>query len=655
MSVVVDQFLHGYSNGHRLLASSWRPDPDLAARLLSHTDAPAPAGTRLLASLPLPERDAWALTSVWAAEEITRPGSVWGHTLLLDREALVNLQGAGGLLGALRRPRPGEDLTPYRDAVSIDDISEDLDEESAMGLAPSILLATYGWPGRSTAVLMEDLEGAARVLMAIWQRQWPALRAEFRFRTRQRLGEEASGGIEVARRPSRRPVSERIDLAADGVPVSAAPPWLALLCAELTHGATPLQEFLREFGPEAPSGRSDLPALTRIEEALRSSPDIPIQAVSLLARSYPEPGQMEGLKAELLGGGRAGRGREEEARLALALRHAPALPWGRLQVARRLEALWLEGRRDAVITLLLDAMREHPGLAPELLEPLARAAEPSAIASLAETQPGLAATLLRLNPKPLGAEALWSSVEPWQRPLLKAIADAGIELPARPFLDHAGDATIAEALKLGLVDATEVAMAVSSEASDANLGRWRELLWGARKEIEAALRARVGGRWQEAALAVAAPARADRRVVVGHSASFPEHFGGMGLVVRLRVAAAIFDAAGAGTIDRAAVGKSFATLHAATGKKLLAASLGDYFPTLEDADGKIRADLRERLVELVVEEGWEAPDIAHALTDAGPGAGKVRELTPKKSELRKLMNTSWKLVVKGVDLARRLT
>lgn len=226
MSVAVDQFLHGYSNGHRLLASSTRPDSRLAARLLSHSDAPAAGETRLLASLPLPEWDAWALTCVWAAEEVGRPGSVWSHTLLLDRAALGDLRGAAGLLAALRRPAQREGLGAYRVRLEVEDRSEDIVDEAALALAPSIVLAAYGWPGLPTAVIAEDLESAGRVLVAIWQRQWPELRAAFRFRTRRRLGDEAGSGVEVASRPARRPVAGRIELPAGQVSLEEAPSWL---------------------------------------------------------------------------------------------------------------------------------------------------------------------------------------------------------------------------------------------------------------------------------------------------------------------------------------------------------------------------------------------------------------------------------------------
>jgi GTPase-associated protein 1, N-terminal domain type 1 len=651
LSVVVDQFLHGYSNGHRLLASSRRPEPELASLLLSHSDAPAAADTSLLASLPLPRDGAWALSCVWAAEEIERPGSVWTHTLLLDRKALGELRGAEGLLRAFRRPSFEDDLQTYREALRIDQDSLDLASNADLSLAPSIVLATYGWPGRSTAVITEDLESAARVLMAVWQRQWPALRAEFRFRTRQRLGEEESGGIEVARRSSRRPVDDRIDLLVEDGLSGVAPSWLDPLCEELRHSTSPLEEFLRVFGPEAPSGRSDLPALTRIEQALRVSHASPAEAVSLLARSYPRPGQMEGLKLALLGPGKSD---DEEASITLALDYAEVLPWSKLHVPRRLGELWVEGRHDLAISLLLKAFRERPELTAELLEPLAAAAEPSMVAALATAEPALAGALLRLEPRPLASEALWAAPRVWQQPLLMAIAEAEIELPARSFLEHADDEAIASALSLGLVSVSKVARTIAVEASDRNLERWSDLLGERQREIATTLANAKPGRWQEVALAVAASAPADRALLSRHASTLAEHFEQMGSTVRLRSAAAIFSSAGAEAIERMAVGKSFATLHRATGKKLLAAGLTDYFPQLKLAEGKIGADLRERLVQLVVEENWEAPEIAYALENAGPGAGKVRELTPKKSDLRKLMNASWKLAKKGVDLAKRI-
>src|SRR4051794_284651 len=85
------QALYGYDDGHRLLASSVEldgVDQHLLARQTDSPDAGTPGWEALLAGYPLPSgRYAWTMT--WPAPEMSRPGCVWTHVLILDLAALT--------------------------------------------------------------------------------------------------------------------------------------------------------------------------------------------------------------------------------------------------------------------------------------------------------------------------------------------------------------------------------------------------------------------------------------------------------------------------------------------------------------------------------------------------------------------------------------
>src|SRR4051794_15361904 len=86
------QALYGYDDGHRLLASSVElssADEHLLARQTDSPDAGTPGWQELLAGFPLPSgRYAWTMT--WPAPELSRPGCVWTHVLVLDPSATAN-------------------------------------------------------------------------------------------------------------------------------------------------------------------------------------------------------------------------------------------------------------------------------------------------------------------------------------------------------------------------------------------------------------------------------------------------------------------------------------------------------------------------------------------------------------------------------------
>src|ERR1700722_18657090 len=113
-AVVVGQTLHGYSDGHRLIAAS---AVDVTSRdaktMLVMSDASGPS-TRTsslgyLTGYPLVESGLYALARTWSAPEMPRPGCVWTHTLLIDFSDLAVLTSMSELLGAFRRPGSGMD------------------------------------------------------------------------------------------------------------------------------------------------------------------------------------------------------------------------------------------------------------------------------------------------------------------------------------------------------------------------------------------------------------------------------------------------------------------------------------------------------------------------------------------------------------------
>ena len=93
--VNIHQFLHGYDDGHRLLAGSRELARQAAKTLLVMSDlagqGEGPSEDGYLTGYPLSGDGTYALTRTWLAPEMSRPGCVWSHTLLIDFSDLANI------------------------------------------------------------------------------------------------------------------------------------------------------------------------------------------------------------------------------------------------------------------------------------------------------------------------------------------------------------------------------------------------------------------------------------------------------------------------------------------------------------------------------------------------------------------------------------
>lgn len=86
--IEVNQAVHGYQEGHRLLCSSTLVDQKDSKTMVIMSDASGPGSTipdsGYITGYPLANSGIYAFARTWAATEKNRPGCVWTHTLLID-------------------------------------------------------------------------------------------------------------------------------------------------------------------------------------------------------------------------------------------------------------------------------------------------------------------------------------------------------------------------------------------------------------------------------------------------------------------------------------------------------------------------------------------------------------------------------------------
>lgn len=121
--------LHGYKLGHNYVQGSiFLPsshDMDKIATLSDWSEFVDKGGERdYITAYPLLESPYYVIAKSWYADEMRRPGCVWTHSLLIQRDDLGKITDYGQLLGLFKRPVvDGEDLSGYSESIVLNENS----------------------------------------------------------------------------------------------------------------------------------------------------------------------------------------------------------------------------------------------------------------------------------------------------------------------------------------------------------------------------------------------------------------------------------------------------------------------------------------------------------------------------------------------------
>ena len=191
--VNVEQTLHGYEDGHRLLASSIKLDQASDRSMLVLSDMLTPAlhtgDESYISGYPLRSLGKYVLARTWLATELPRPGCVWTHSLLLDRQTLASASlWMSSILSRHRRPRVGH-WPKFTVSLNVDVVVEsDLASPVSLPRASELVRALYGTDkslvvvpaSHSSLEAREDQELIGRLI----EQMLPRLRDGFFFCTR---------------------------------------------------------------------------------------------------------------------------------------------------------------------------------------------------------------------------------------------------------------------------------------------------------------------------------------------------------------------------------------------------------------------------------------------------------------------------------------
>jgi hypothetical protein len=291
----LQQALHGYSDGHRLLSSSIDLVGRDAKTMLMMSDASGPAAVigddGYLTGYPLSESGYYAFARTWPAPEMPRPGCVWTHTILIEFSDIPALQSASGLLDLFSRPYKND--RDYDSALILSEGSASASPPNHV-TARQILWAIYHNPTKPIVSSMLGQRERDELVLAMWDQQWPRLKRAFRFCTLSFADRSGGGNVfDLQFLPSsgRVPRAQfRTALDADRSEVEFSD-WLDNAVADLHDGPSgDLRRFLRAAGSDV-SGREafvPLASLHALSKHFATTPDSIERAISLLEETIPD-------------------------------------------------------------------------------------------------------------------------------------------------------------------------------------------------------------------------------------------------------------------------------------------------------------------------------------------------------------------------------
>ena len=261
-SFTIDQALHGYEGGHRLLSVSRKINSRNQHAALQLSDRTVPPNylppSGYLTGYPFADDGVYVFSRTWAAPEMHRPGCVWTHSLLIAFTDLAQVNDIGQLTTLFRKPDASRDHSGYTHPLEFEAKPGSLNPKIDISLARSIVTALYGDPNEQVFLTVDDQAAAEAVVLAIWSQQWPRLRRGFRFCTltfRDRSTSEHRFDLQLRssrfERASLWPESRQAKSYRDTDHGAWIDPCLQDLAAE-QH---PLRDFLRQAGGDIAEGR----------------------------------------------------------------------------------------------------------------------------------------------------------------------------------------------------------------------------------------------------------------------------------------------------------------------------------------------------------------------------------------------------------------
>src|SRR5581483_629676 len=466
------QLLHGYSEGHRLLESSFKPQDDLTRLMLRMSDL---SGHSMVAGFedyitgyPLSSINAYALAKTWYALEMPRPGCVWTHTIVIPAQTLATIRSLRTVVALFKRPL--QDC--YQGQYSKSLVLREFPAEDTTNSTPTIdlrqlLWSYYGKGGKPLILSAKDSIEFESMIFALWSQQWPTLRMAFTFCTGSLSTRTFAGrpfDIQCVPTSLTREVLLETTSGSSTEPILLPSPsedypaWISSIVADTGSSEdSRLRNFLWEASDEFTT-RSDFIPLATVFHALDTTPEL-AAFVTLVADLFPQQAAGGTLKRLLLGTQATqtwlANHDEQDILFALATTsNYQSFDGEALSIRERGANLCL-AKPEAATWLVGELFRASLNpLGEEILAGLISAMEPETARQVTSQQLQFLPALFRAKPALSGSSQLWLAGAERKRELFEAVASHENLSPevvanvVNALLDSGSEAFIRRALDL---------------------------------------------------------------------------------------------------------------------------------------------------------------------------------------------------------------
>lgn len=311
---IVEQMLHGYRDGHKLISGSSKLD-ELSSAIMARMSDMQPRSleksSSYITAYPLKKASKYVIARTWPAYEMRRPGCVWTHSLLVDYATIAKVNDFTNLLNLLRRPQDS-DFELYHQPIDVTDIIQDYSlpvipqmfESASIEDLREALTTLYDRDENKILLFAHrDERIDESIVIAIWNQMPPRLRRD-------------SVVCTAANPQSNMPEAEVYllfwrDSETQRLQPTQETPFqidetIDFLASDAFQGNhSPLRSFLARYIVDAEYPRQSILKLVRIASNLFLE-DIGVglrSAAAEIASSFPSPNDCKLLKKDLLTGG----------------------------------------------------------------------------------------------------------------------------------------------------------------------------------------------------------------------------------------------------------------------------------------------------------------------------------------------------------------
>lgn len=309
MSIIINQCLHGYKNGHQLLASSKDLTSQEKKILLFQSDLSGSNITKGFESYftgyPIEESGIYVLSKTWYAEEMKRPGCVWTQSLLINFADLSIIPELETLLSLFQRPDYGK-FSKYDSQLSFSYEKAEKTysyKESKKNRVKEIISTALYFESEKTLIIPNQTSYEYdKEIFSIWSDQWPRLRRNFLFCT---------GALSLKTLKDREfdlqivPIKNLLSIERQSKQAFVLDSDTVTKTSSFdkldTYSKSYVRDFLWTFGSDLEGRRSNFVPLHKMLEIFNSKEINLFDIVKFLIRYFPSKNEAKSIKHFILG------------------------------------------------------------------------------------------------------------------------------------------------------------------------------------------------------------------------------------------------------------------------------------------------------------------------------------------------------------------